>query len=199
MCGPLKKVSTEQENNETMCAPSEFLKCRRRKHVEGRLTTEGGDEGEGEEHKCSARPQILPQTLGKRLVSDVDACAPPPTSQLGGERSCDSHPWGIPQGRVTAVLQAHTVLVTPGLQAPRRQGRHLFHHKVWQSRAYKTHSKCSINGFKWKNSPKTFSLSKMSWVQGHGREKWSPNKQKTTDALEEGMKYAFFLYFLNFW
>lgn len=34
----------------------------------------------------------------------------------------------------------------------------------------------------------------MSWVQGR-----QTNKQTTTDALEEGMKYAFFLYFLNFW
>lgn len=78
------------------------------------------------DHGHFAWPQILTRTSGKRLIHNVDACAPPPASQLGEKRSSDSHPWGILQGRVTIVLGVHMVLVNPCLQASRRQEQHLF-------------------------------------------------------------------------
>lgn len=103
-----EKITTEQENKEIMCIPNEFLTCRRRKCVEKGVTTDREEmkkqEAGEEDHGHFACPQILTRTSGKRLVSNVDACAPPPASQLGEKRSSDSHPWGIPQGMVTTAL-----------------------------------------------------------------------------------------------
>lgn len=80
---------------------------------------------------------------------------------------------------------------------PESGGNTYFHHQVRQSSTYMTRSKCSINGFKWRNSTKTCTLSKMSWFQVYKIcITWSARilhkQNKPTYDLGEGMKYGFF-------